>query len=585
MDDKVTKIPKNTRDPNFSSDAKNYYSLQNGVALKMLKKSGITVINKDNFLMSARVCGEDYIEKIPSTSTKYEIREKRNAKSQTNYRESEAQTDYWKPEVKISHNVNRWPEVLFAEGVNDVPGEKEIQKIERDRIRRQWEKDVQIFGMSYEQRIEQLKAFELEKLLTREKTFNKSQDDRIQYVIDVMKNRDENNTKRTEKLIQNAIRTNEAMKYHVIEKLHAVHQRKLRKLLKLHEHEVKSATKKVSKSVLNDQLIKDDFEINTKIDWKKRKSLWIPKNYSKPTITDLNSEKKLKHINEVLHKFNQSEKTQPVIKCQKREDSINDNTHNYKIDESIERAYQNKILLSKTIKGATTREMLMNEMTSHIKLIKKNKKDFQLQCLQNISPQVAGENEDSDDNDDNSDILASVIENVHKNSSTDDENNLYDLFEVQNMVTNVLQDAVVIAQDELNKRALKEANDERLKRRKLEEIDNIKQKIRDLREEKLTKRNDDLHKDLVSEIMNQIIPVLIEMISEKEAIEFIQKKAEEISINAFKGNLNEKEEIEKFLNDVILPIINTKLCMADEHEYFLLACHDAFEFFLKQMQQ
>lgn len=105
----------------------------------------------------------------------------RSIKCQTEYRESEVQTEPYLPDAKLAVGETCIPEIACI-NITTQPTLKDIKKIERARFRRNWEKNLSASTASMEEKIQQLKVIEYENYLMQEKEMNELQEDRLQQV-------------------------------------------------------------------------------------------------------------------------------------------------------------------------------------------------------------------------------------------------------------------------------------------------------------------------------------------------------------------------------------------------------------------
>lgn len=149
--------------------------------------------------------------------------------------------------------------------------------------------------------------------------------------------------------------------------------------------------------------------------------------------------------------------------------------------------------------------------------------------------------------------------------------------QVTEFINDALNEINVIVRDSFNQTLLREAEElrkQRYNQKKIHELEiDMKQKVC----EKIQAQLSRLQQDITNEIMEKIIPVAIEFIAQKEALNFITKKAKNYNESSF----NVHHHVKKILIDLV-PLIEEKISSQKDQLCALLASNDVFDDFLEK---
>ena len=252
----------------------------------------------------------------------------RSIECQTKYRESTAQTEPWLPDVKLRDGEKELPEVLLVNCLNE-PVLRDVEAIERQRIRRDWEKALpDVATKDFPLRTAQLEVFELENFFAREKEMNEMQKDRMEQVSQMIDDRQQTHRFFAEAILENVQMRNEIEMEQKKKKLNISVQRKLRQVeQKLHHQRACDCvdySPTFKKEVLNPKVDLHVFfkastvtAVSEKLSKlsNKRKILWKPKDRVKEAAHGFLKESNLKLLCESLKK---DDKKTDSFKCRSR---------------------------------------------------------------------------------------------------------------------------------------------------------------------------------------------------------------------------------------------------------------------------
>lgn len=261
----------------------------------------------------------------------------RSIQCQTQFRESSAQTVPWLPNAKLRAGEKDLPEVLLVNCECD-PGVREIEAIEKARVRRKWEKALPyVTKKSFPMRIAHLEAFEWESLMTRERELNEMQNDRLEQVYQMIDECHQKNQSFTETMMKNVEKRNFIELEQKKNRLNISVQRKIRKLKKesnrKHSGEHTNLCTKADKPLTvacNSQanlqvLFKTPAPSATSVKLSEllgqRKNLWKSKEPVKETAHGFLKEGNLKSLNESIKKLNVENKPER-LRCRKHREVV-----------------------------------------------------------------------------------------------------------------------------------------------------------------------------------------------------------------------------------------------------------------------
>ncbi|XP_057661808.1 cilia- and flagella-associated protein 91-like isoform X1 [Diorhabda carinulata] len=175
------------------------------------------------------------IERISRKRKQWENQKTRDVEVETKFRESTTQTDPWEPPYKIIGKGD--PEILkldFLKWGSGLPaGMREIQLIERARMKAAWEKEIKPDIRNENSLIQfrnYMTALELDEWAFREQEINEVQELRLQLLENMLNELHEVSKNRTEMRMKNYIAKKEAEKEEQIQKIRKQTARELRKL-------------------------------------------------------------------------------------------------------------------------------------------------------------------------------------------------------------------------------------------------------------------------------------------------------------------------------------------------------------------
>ncbi|KAG5676023.1 hypothetical protein PVAND_005878 [Polypedilum vanderplanki] len=506
-------------------------------------------------------------------NTSIEQKMKHSVKCQTIFRESECQTEIWEPEPKLSANTKSMPEILYVKCEN-YPGEREVRKIERDRIRREWENilsKMSVETVNMNERIEQLRMFMLEDILLHEKELNEDQEQRMEYVYEALNNRDEENEKITRECIERILETYKRIKGEKSRKLIKNHERRLNRLMR------KSSTVINEKSFIKN--VNSFKNIKMNVPYTDFNDI-PPKNSKNNLSAPRKSKTNLFYIKEFeqfgeISRISKSKKSLP--KCLKiKENYIESNNEDLNIKDKENEIYEDCVLLQKTIKGVIAQRRILDGMHKSMFMMKCYQKMYPLRCVTDFLPEKC-EEEQKIENKTEQESVEIKIANIKNEKKIEVEN--LSKTHANDIVSEIIDDSLKRTHDEWNKKMLHLANQEREQRKKLAEIEEMQQKLKNARTEIMKSKINEMYDEIANDLIDKITPVVIEMIAEKDARKYVLELAEEISQRAFTNDFNTVNEI---LNEILLPLIISKLPPDNEHLIALLGSYDAFQDFLNE---
>jgi hypothetical protein len=297
------------------------------------------------------------------------------------------------------------------------------------------------------------------------------------------------------------------------------------------------------------------------------KNLSAPKGV--PARRDLITRGELEDLFRHLHSMD-VRPSESLPKCLEPKESVDiQDDSEEEIDDGDE-SYQHHVLVQKTIKGVLARSELLEGMLAKLDEIKGYRKKFPIRCVTELLPVIDEEEQEEQ----------SVVEEETVTPSVDHhERETLLTGHMHEILTDIFDKSCQLGLDEWNRKLLKLANEERKKRQKLAEIEEIQQRIKEARSERIKSKVNAMYDEIVADLMEKIIPVVIEMIAEKDARRFIRIKAKEIFQSAFKNDVDSVDEI---LKKVLIPIITAELSKDTERLAALLGSCDALEAYLKE---
>lgn len=551
-------------------------------------------VNQNLFSVPSNVAFDENLYRLdpesplPSMSMKNKV-------SQTIYREAEMQTEPYLPNPKLRIDETKLPEILYVE-CDEEPDLRDIEKIERDIIRRKWEDNLRQLPISLKEKVKQMKVFEIREQLLREKELHEVQQKRMDYVLDQLNQRDETAKLKCREKIMNVYKTASEMSIKERAKIEVKNERRLRQLARSNINSKtkfqKSNLPRTSKSLDLGQLKLYDCPEDSKIDYDlygNRNALWVSKQKVK-VITHCMSKEKIREnlYKEIMQHNTKLEKNAEYqIRRPKCQES-NPVDEVYECGGDQEDIPLDHILIQKTMKGVAIQKSLKTGMKNNIKEIHRQRKLYPLRIVtemfdgENFMPFEDELQQEEDPCCSNNVVTFDIQEIIQPKVAevkelSDDPKIDPDL---QNAITEVLQQALLIAQDTINRKILREANEHRIRREELAQIEALRLKLKKWREELNERKTDEFYKDLIAEVIELVVPLVIEDISEKEALEFIMKKAAEVSSDACNKNITDKAKIEKFIKEILIPHIEAKSDGSDEHLVALFGSYDAFNCFI-----
>lgn len=330
-------------------------------------------------------------EKALHEETSYpKAKEMRSVRCQTMFRESSAQTDPWLPGAKLREGEKCFPEVLMV-NCDFEPGSREIEAVERSRLRRHWENLLPSFSKEeLPKRLAQLEAFEWEKIIARERELNEHQFDRMQQVTQMIHDREENANAFNGAMLENVYQRSKAELEKKRSKLFLIHQRKLRKLkgmlpqddLKKNMHERSKLNVLESNSIQSmAELFKSTNLGTCLIDFSKRlesrKKLWHPKGTVKESSHGVRSEHNLRKLCDSL----KTNKKRDGLQCRLRRPittELIDSSDAIDDRENREQMNEDSKLLRVTLKGISDRNNWIAGMENSMSCIENYRRTFQI---------------------------------------------------------------------------------------------------------------------------------------------------------------------------------------------------------------
>ncbi|KAL7042424.1 hypothetical protein ACKWTF_001131 [Chironomus riparius] len=570
-----------------------YFAQRNGLPYdsndccpKIVNKKSV---NYNSYSIPSNVQHEDNFYRFEPKNVFEQITMK-NKVSQTMYREVEMQTEAYLPQPKLRIGETKLPEILYVK-CNEKPDLEDIKKIERDVIRRKWEDDLRQLPMSLGNKVKQMEVFEMQDQLLREKELNEIQEKRMDYVLSTINDREEATKLKCREKLLTVYKTASEINIKERAKFEVKNERKLRQLSKINSQTKyhKPNMLKTSKSIDFGRFNLYDCSNYSKIDYnsnRNRDALWIPKQKVKVVRHCMNKEETRNNLYNEIKKHNKEfdknvEYQFRRPKCQE----INPVDVVYECGGDQVDIPLDVILIQKTIKGIDAQKSLKSGKKDKMTDIHSFRKLYPLRCVievfdgENFIP-FENKSQSQSDSCCSKDIIINDIKdiNVLEDEESSKDSKMND--ELKSAVTEVLQQALLIAQDTINRKILREANEQRFRREELAQIEALKQKLIKMRQELTERKTDKFFKDLTAEVIEMVIPLVIEDISEKEALEFIMKKATEVSADTFNRNITNKAKIKKFIKEILIPHIEAKSDRSDEHLIALFGSYDAFNCFI-----
>lgn len=431
----------------------------------------------------------------------------RSVKCQTKYRESEAQTDPYYPQLTVKSK--EIPEVLFNNfKINNTEiNIYDVQEIEKSRHRYRWESSLNRNpSISFSDKLKQLEIYEWSDFLYREKKFNEIQSDRLLEVEKMIEIRHESNKEIVKEILKNVTKRNSIETQKKKKQLQLNLPRKLRKLSCYNEKEIcKFSTRNHTK------LKKIQGRKYTADEIKNLCNALIPphKDESQPTcLEQISSKCDINISTETLEAINDTE-------------------------------IKNLIDVQRVVKGRTIQMNLLKE---------KQKSLLEIQELQRNHPLKIAV-----------DVLPKKSDEVKKN----------EICKKINLVIKEITEDVndVIENFHKNQAILREAEELRNQRKN----EAIKQNLLKEKQEKIRGSLLEFYNEITKEILEKIIPSIIEIIAENDAQKFL--------INEVRNNKSQRDDVKNLLLNLIQQVSDEKddqlmLCA-------LIASKDAFDEFLK----
>lgn len=479
----------------------------------------------------------------------------RSVQSQTKYRETETQTKPYLPEAKIRQGEHDIPEILkinFCDK-DEVLIATNLDKIDRARVRRNWEKTLRKNSSTLvEDKLKQLEVFEWSEYLYREKEINMMQNERLQHVISSLNVRQQATREIEAKIVSNV----KNQSFIELEKkksaLQLKFQRKLRKISKAYG----KITEKDLMIPKKQRIFKVSREFDIcQVNNTDCHAVAVFKNYLEhKNYVEL----KLRNICKIL--FSRQVKNES-LKCLMRKNDNEDNCYSSvscnTVENDSDEDYNNRIEIHRVLKGKAIQKKVQKEMLLRIEEITSFQNQFPLKYAQHG---ISMKNHEKCDK---------ITEESKKEEKLKEQ--------VTEFINDALNEINVIVRDSFNQTLLREAEElrkQRYNQKKIHELEiDMKQKVC----EKIQAQLSRLQQDITNEIMEKIIPVAIEFIAQKEALNFITKKAK----NYNESSLNVHHHVKKILIDLV-PLIEEKISSQNDQLCALLASNDVFDDFLEK---
>ena len=494
---------------------------------------------------------------------------KRSIDCQTKFRVSSAQTEPWLPDVKNPFDEGA-RELMLVKCLTE-PNILDVEAIERARIRNKIESSLA--DKDFQSQVATLEALEWKEIIAREKILNEQQSDRMEQVLEIMKDRDNQNHKFHEAILKNMQKRNVIEKNSMREKLHKTHEREMRRLSQKKDQKVgKSYAINDGKSIFD--LTESDTILETvlsssaclisslkraKLKKSKSRNLWTPKDV---LHRGAKSEKQLK----VLYESVKSDYDEHVstLQCRKKlakEFEIVENISEYK-DEAL------LVKVQKTIKGQAVQRILYSGMVDSLKTIEHYRKKFHYDCVDGVFHQTFPQTKSKSEN-------SSVQELEHDLQE-----------ETESLVKECVQEVIDVAEqtvnDEISKRILYEAELERQKRQQ-----------QALHEEKINKNRmeisekiENLQENLTKQTLECILPSVVELIAEQNIRNFIETISEDVDDVACRSDHTDSDIVASVVEEIVMPEIDRRFEAGKtrcDQVIALIAANDAVEEILKKL--
>jgi Cilia- and flagella-associated protein 91 len=508
----------------------------------------------------------------------------RSVKCQTKYRESSAQTEAWLPNAKLRDGEMCVPETAFV-NCETEPGLREVEAIERARIRREWEN--QLPTMTQDQfplRIAQLEAFEWENLIAREREMNENQMNRMEQVEQMLDERQEMNRSYSDMMIENVHKRSIVETEQKKSQMEISYARKMRKLMKKNDVEESSEFKapKIEASFIDMLQKEKDVQVLFKskvplvssvniTSTLSRENLWEPKKRVKEIAHGVRTDKNLKALYQSMIEISNREES-TKIRCRTKREKKKINKKFEEIDESQN---QDLILVQKTVKGIAAMNFLNRGIKESFDKIQDFRLKFSIDSVQDILPeQYTNLFEEATKSPEKSQV------SLVQKDDEDEEKKENAVGEVKPMIDEILNRVDEVITEKFNKRLLREAENERSKRQEENRHKMLLEQNERARQAEIERKIDEQNKKTAGEILSEFLPCLIEKIAEEDSVNSIKEDARIIDDEAWSSTKNERETVDKIVKEFILPEIEKRVerhSKLDEEISALVAAHDAFE--------
>lgn len=488
---------------------------------------------------------------------------KHSVSCQTIFRESSAQTDCWLPNAIVREDEECAPEELNVDILVD-PGVREVEAIERARIQRDWEMKLpQVTDKDFPERISQLKAFEWQRFVARERDMNEMQADRLEQVAEMIEERQQMNSDFNRMMLKNVKKRNELQAERQKSKL----QKSLsRKLSVLHGETFGKSSKfdqkfkKPCEQPFDFKSIRDELLGSTKLAQpttltRKLRDLSTPQ---PKLLRGLKPEKHLKVLYEAVKQTGKVGK-QDAFECRKKL-AASSPEHDALSVQSEDADFSDVIEVQKTIKGTFVQKKLICGMNDAMQSIQDIRRQFSIKSVAEFLPNEAAK------------------EPLPKKVEFDLDENVEDV--VGPLVTGILEEAQNEADSIVNLKLLLEAE----MRRRAYMAEQLRQhKLRERREE-IKLAIEEVQKAFAEKVLKNLLPTVIEMISEEDAIRFVEEEARKIDDEACHSSGQVAEVVETSLRDFVIPEVEKRVEKRQEpdaRKVAFVAAYDSIEDYLK----
>lgn len=526
-----------------------------------LQKACVRPFNPNLFVMQPAVAADEVFqvddsEEVPMTQ--------HSIACQTVFRESSAQTDSWLPDAKVRDGEACAPEAMIVEVLAD-PGIRHVEAIERARIQLDWEAKLpQVTDKDFPSRILQLEAFEWQRHLARERDLNEMQADRMEQVAALIEKRQESNSDFNQLMLENVKRRNDLHSDKQKSKLQKSLSRKVKVLFgekfgkssKFEQKFKKSGNPSFDFNSIRENLFNSvELAQSTKISKQTR-------DLSTPVAKLLRGRKPEKHLKVLYESVKQTGKQQKseTFECRKllvahssEHDDLNFKSDDYCNHDAIE--------VQKTIKGIFVQNKLICSMDDSMQSIQDFRRQFQIESVTEVLPNEVTE-----------------VKAVPKKVEFKLEDFTEDI--VAPFVTEILHHAENVGAMLQNQKLLQEAE---IRRRLHIEKQLREQKLEDRRQEIKT-AIDNVQKALAEKVLNNMLPVVVEMISEEDAMRFAADEARKIDDVACRSNGSVVEAVEETLQEFVVPEIERRVknqSKSDDRTVALFGAYNSIEEYLR----